>query len=145
MNAVLMMRGGSQSSSSRARAQQSLRGEHAVAHVDERVGVDRAQVTEIARRGRSGDCDTVSTAAIERPWRRHSWRKYRKYSSPFGEISLSTATRVVTLALEPGDDEGGVTAAVAVAEPEAVLALESVGAAPADERDPELVGERARR
>ncbi len=43
---------------------------------------------------RSGGCwPTVSTAAIDTPWRRHSWRKYRKYSSPFGDTSLRTATR----------------------------------------------------
>ena len=43
---------------------------------------------------RAGLWLTDSTALIVRPWRRHSWRKYRKYSSPLGEISLNTAMRV---------------------------------------------------
>ena len=34
-----------------------------------------------------------STAAIETPRRRHSWRKNRKYSSPIGDHGLTTATR----------------------------------------------------
>ncbi len=64
------------------------------------------------------------------PRRRASCRKNRKYSSPFGEISLRTATPLVAVALQPLHHERGVTTAVAVAEPEAVLALESLGAGP---------------
>ena len=79
------------------------------------------------------------------PRRRHSWRKNRKYSSPFGEISLSTATRSWPLRFSHADDERGVAAAVAVAEPEAVVALQPLGAAPADQRHLQLVGERRRR
>ena len=85
---------------------------------------------------------TVSTAAMLTPRRRHSWRKNRKYSSPFGEISLSTATRLCPLRFSHADDERGVAAAVAVAEPEAVVALQPFGTAPADERDLQLVRER---
>ena len=82
-------------------AQQALRGEHPVAHVDERVGVRPAAGCRGCRRGCSGLWLTVSTAAMLMPRRRHSWRKNRKYSSPFGEISLSTATRSVALPLQP--------------------------------------------
>ena len=35
----------------------------------------------------------VSTAAIEIPWRRHSWRKNRKYSSEIGVHGARTAAR----------------------------------------------------
>ena len=49
----------------------------------------------------------------------------------------------MAVALQPADDERGVAAAVAVAEPEAVVALQPLGAAPADQRDLQLVGERA--
>ena len=49
----------------------------------------------------------------------------------------------MALPLEPRDDERGIATAVAVPEPEAVVALESFRAAPADERDLQLVGERA--
>ena len=50
---------------------------------------------------------------------------------------------LVAVALQPADDERGVAAAVAVAEAEAVLALEPLGAAPTDQRDLQLVRERA--
>ena len=44
--------------------------------------------------------------------------------------------------LEPGHHEGGIAATIAVAEPEAVFALEAFGSAPADQRDPQLVSQR---
>ena len=42
---------------------------------------------------------------------------------------------------EPGDDERCIAATVAVAEPEAIVALEALRSAPADEWNPELVGQ----
>ena len=48
----------------------------------------------------------------------------------------------VPLPLQPRDDERGVATDVAVAEPEAVLALQPLGAGPADERHLQLVRER---
>jgi hypothetical protein len=51
----------------------------------------------------------------------------------------------VALLLQPPDDERGIAAAIAVPQPEAVLAVESFRTAPADERDLELVRERTDR
>ena len=66
------------------------------------AGTERLQGDYCFRLG-NGDCGgdaalvvgwlTVSTAAMATSRRRHSCRKNRKYSSPLGEISLSSATR----------------------------------------------------
>ena len=49
-----MMRGGSHAELVERLAQQALRREHPVAHVDERVGADLAQVVEVRREVRRG-------------------------------------------------------------------------------------------
>src|SRR5262249_14257599 len=50
---------------------------------------------------------------------------------------------VVAVLLQPADNERGVAAAVTVPEAKAVVALQSLGPAPADQWDLQLVGERS--
>src|SRR3954468_22117314 len=51
----------------------------------------------------------------------------------------------MAVALQPRNDERGVAAAVAVPEPEAVVALQALRTAPTDERNLQLVRERTDR
>ncbi len=92
MNAVLMIRGGSHASSSSA-----SRSNPFAASIPYPMYASASAFTwrrwSRLSASRSGLWLTVSTAASDSPCRRHSWRKNRKYSSPFGEISLSTAIR----------------------------------------------------
>src|ERR1019366_9901885 len=49
---------------------------------------------------------------------------------------------LVAMPLQPGHDQRGITATVSVAQPEVVVPMELLRAAPADERYVELVGQR---
>ena len=136
-----MMRGGSQSSLSSASRSSPVRGDDAVPHVHERVGVGLAQVREVRGEvGRRlahgldrGDRDVAPSALL----------------AEVAEVLLAVRRHLaqhrdalVAVLLQPADDERRVAAAVAVAQTEAVLARVALGAAPADERHLELVGVR---
>ena len=136
-----MMRGGSQASSSRAWRSRPLQGQHAVAHVAQCVGRRLPEVVEVvgqtgrvlAHRLEGHDAQAVSTALLsEEP----------EVLFAVGRDLAQDGDPLVSVPGEPRCAQRGVGSAVAVSEPEAVLAAELLGAGPADERDMQLVGQR---
>src|SRR5207253_8722123 len=119
-------------------AQQTLRSEHSIAHVRQRVGVRLAEVVEVVRetlgalahRLDRGDREAVTTTFLtEEP-----------------EVLLTVRRHLtqhrdapVPLPLEPRRHQRSVATDIAVSEPEAILTLHTLRARPTDERHLQLV------
>ncbi len=141
MNAVPMIRGGSHASSSSASRNSPFAASMPYPMYDERIGVDLAQVVEVVgqvlgrltHRLHRGDGDAAPTTLL----------------TEVAEVLLAVRRdlaqhrdALVSLLGQPRDDERGVAADITVAESEAVVTLQPLGARPTEQRHLHLVGER---
>ena len=136
-----MIRGGSHASSSSAAPQQALRGQHAIAHVHERVRVDLPQVVEVLRqvlrtlRHRLDRRDAHTAPAALHPEVPEVLLTVRRDLAQDGNPPMAVLD-------QPRHHQCRVTPDVAVAEPEAIVALQSLRSGPRDQRHLQLVRQR---